>query len=409
MLQPSEITPGDLGDRAGVIPGREPVLMNPPRGCSWDKPIPVSAPSLKGNELAYVARCVETNWISSIGSFVDEFEKRFSARCGVSHGVATTNGTTALHLAVAAHGIGPGDEVIIPTFTMVATANAVAYTGAKPVLVDSEWDTWNMDCNEVCQKVTSRTKAIIVMHTYGHPVDMDRIRAVAAEHGLVVIEDAAEAHGARYKGRPVGSLGQCACFSFYGNKIISTGEGGMIVTNDSEFAALARTLRDHAFSEERHFWHKFRGFNYRMTNLQAAIGVAQVERFDELVQKRIVHAMLYNELLQDVPGITLPPASNDVQNVYWMYGILIGDEFGLSRDALRQALAQQGIETRTFFIPIHLQPIYFREYGDTRYPVSEDLCRRGMYLPSSADLTKEQIEFVARKIKEARARGAARP
>jgi len=405
MLKPSNIRVEDLGDRAELIPGPEPELQPPPKTCGWEKPIPVSAPSLDGNELAYVTRCIETNWISSIGSYVDEFEKRFSACCGAEHGIATTSGTTALHLAVAAYGIGPGDEVIMPTFTMIATANTVAYTGAKPVLVDSEPRTWNMDCDQVRDRITPRTKAIMVMHTYGHPVDMDRINAIAEEHDLIVIEDAAEAHGAEYHERRIGSLGHCACFSFYGNKIITTGEGGMITTNDADYAALARNMRDHSFSEERHFWHRLRGFNYRMTNLQAAIGVAQVERFDHLVQKRIDHAMRYNELLRDVPGITLPPATDGVRNVYWMYGILVGEEFGMSRDELRVSLASQGIETRTFFVPVHLQPVYFPDHGHERHPVSEELCKRGMYLPSSADLTDEQIEFVCRSIKMAHEAG----
>ena len=402
MIQKKQLSLAELGELAAVIPGPEPELMLPNDAKGIDRPIPVSEPTLGGNTLRYVTRCIETNWISSIGAYVTQFEEQFAACCGVPYGVATSNGTTALHLALATLGLQEGDEVIIPTFTMIATANAVAYTGAKPVLVDSEPATWNMDPGEVEAKVTARTKAVIPMHTYGHPVDMDPILALAKQHGLYVIEDAAEAHGARYKGRPAGSMGHCAAFSFYGNKIISTGEGGMVVTDNKEIAEVARSLRDHAFSKDRHFWHQYRGFNYRMTNVQAAIGLAQVEQFDELVGSRIRHAQHYNRLLADVPGLTLPPETPDVKNVYWMYGILVGDEFGLTRDELRQALAKRGVETRTFFVPMHLQPVYFHDHEGERYPVSEDLCGRGLYLPSSSSLTDPEIEYVAAQIKEAR-------
>ena len=402
MLQKVEFDLSELGDLARIVPGPEPTLGNPAPDSGMARPIPVSEPTLGPNTLRYVQRCIETNWISSIGSYVTEFQERFAECCGVRYGVATSNGTTALHLALAALGLAAGDEVIVPTFTMIATANAVAYTGARPVLVDSEARTWNVDPNQVADKITNRTKAIIPVHTYGHPVDMDPILELAHKHGLYVVEDAAEAHGAQYKGRPAGSLGHCGCFSFYGNKIVSTGEGGMVVTNDEELAQIAANLRDHAFSEVRHFWHEYRGFNYRMTNLQAAIGLAQVECFDELVDSRIRHAQHYNRLLAGAPGITLPPATEGVKNVYWMYGILIGDEFGVSRDELRTALAARGVETRTFFVPMHVQPIYFRDYRGERYPVAEDLCRRGLYLPSSSSLTEPEIEYVAGQILEAR-------
>lgn len=402
MLQKVELDLSELGDLARIVPGPEPTLGSPAPDSGMDRPIPVSEPTLGPNTLRYVQRCIETNWISSIGSYVTEFQDRFAECCGVRYGVATSNGTTALHLALATLGLGPGDEVIIPTFTMIATANAVAYTGAEPVFVDSEPVTWNMDVGQAQAKVTARTKAIIPVHTYGHPVDMDPLLALARQHDLYVVEDAAEAHGAQYKGRPAGSMGHCAAFSFYGNKIISTGEGGMVVTDDQEIADVARNLRDHAFSKDRHFWHQYRGFNYRMTNVQAAIGLAQVEQFDELVGSRIRHAQHYNRLLAHVPGITLPPETPQVTNVYWMYGILVGDEFGLTRDELRQALAQQGVETRTFFVPMHLQPVYFHEHRGESYPVAENLCRRGLYLPSSSSLTEQQVEYVAAQIRKAR-------
>jgi perosamine synthetase len=282
---------------------------------------------------------------------------------------------------------------------MIATAYAVSYVGARPVLVDSERHTWNMDIDQIKAKITDRTKAIIVVHTYGHSVDMDTVLEIARRHDLYVVEDAAEAHGAEYKGRPAGSLADAAAFSFYANKIITSGEGGMVTTNNPKLAETVRTLRDHAFSKERHFWHKYIGYSFRMTNLQAAIGLAQVEQMDGFVQRRRENAALYSALLRDVPGLTLPAEEPWAKNVYWMYGVLVEDEFGLTRDELRRCLAERGIETRTFFIPMHLQPIYFADYEGEHYPVAEDFCRRGLYLPSASSLTKQEIEFVVQEVK----------
>jgi perosamine synthetase len=243
----------------------------------------------------------------------------------------------------------------------------------------------------------------MVVHTYGHPIDMEPVWALAQKHDLYVVEDAAEAHGAEFKGRRIGGLGDAACFSFYANKIITTGEGGMVTTNDEQIAKLAANLRDHAFSEERHFWHKYLGFNYRMTNLQAAVGLAQTEHFDDFVQDRRDHAALYNQLLAHVPGITLPPQADWAKSVYWMYSILVDEaEFGMDRDELRVRLAQRGIETRTFFIPMHLQPIYHRHFKGERYPVAEELCRRGLYLPSASSLTEAEIGFIVDSLKDCR-------
>lgn len=382
---------------SAIIPRKEPELRPGPDG----KIIPVCEPTLSGREMEYVLSCLKTNWISSAGQFIPAFEKTFSAKCGAKYGISCTSGTTALHLALSTLGLGRGDEVILPTFTMIATANAVAYTGAKPVLVDAEPRSWNMDIQRIEMKITPRTKAIIPVHTYGHPVDMDSLLSLAERRDLVVIEDAAHAHGAEYKGRRVGSLAHAACFSFYANKIITTGEGGMITTNDERFAQKARTLRDHAFSKERHFWHKYRGFNYRMTNLQAAIGFAQTENLDALVQARIKNAETYDRFLDGLPGLTLPLRTPGIKNVFWMYAILVEDDFGISRDALREKLALRGIETRSFFIPIHLQPIYRRKYR-REFPVSEELCRKGMYLPSSSRLTSHQIEKIASEIHRAK-------
>jgi perosamine synthetase len=360
--------------------------------------IPVSEPKLDGNELKYVSECVRSNWISSVGAFIERFENAFKRCSDTRYAVACSSGTAALHLALAALGIKNGDEVIIPAFTMIATANAATYLGARPVLVDADPITWNMDTKKIESKITKFTKAIIPVHTYGFPADMDRIISITRKHNLFVVEDAAEAHGAEYKGKKAGSLGDVACFSFYGNKIITTGEGGMVTTNSKNIAEKVRLLRDHAFSSERHFWHKYLGYNYRMTNLQAAIGLAQVERFKELVASRIRNARYYNLLLRNLGGIEFPPEAKGIKNVYWMYSILINDDFGLTRDALREYLARKGIETRTFFIPIHLQPIYSKMYRE-RFPVAEELCRKGMYLPSAATLTKKDIEYVVECIK----------
>jgi perosamine synthetase len=397
-----------MGDLAEIIPGPEPVLQAavhpiPQFGAPARRPIiPVCEPTLSGNELKYVTDAVETNWISSAGNYIRRFEAMFAEKVGARYGVACANGTVALHLALATLGLEPGDEVIIPTFTMIATANAVTYLNARPVLVDSEPGTWNLDVEQLESRITPRTRAIALVHTYGHPVDMDSLNTVAQKHGLFVLEDAAEAHGARYKDRPVGSLGDAASFSFYGNKIITTGEGGMVTTNREDVAKLAWNLRDHAFSTERHFWHKYIGYNYRMTNLQAAVGLAQTEQLEHFVDARRANAAYYTAKLKQIAGVVTPPEASWARNVFWMYGILLEPEFGLTRDELRQGLARRGIETRTFFIPMHCQPVYFDQYRGERYPVAEDLCRRGLYLPSASNLTRDDIDTVVEAIRECR-------
>lgn len=408
MLQPAELSLEEMGELAEIIPAADPEVKLtyraiPEFGAAPRRSIiPVCEPTLGGNEMKYVQQAIETNWISSAGRFIRDFEARFAEVCGVKYGIACANGTVAMHLAMATLGLEPGDEVIIPTFTMIATANAVTYCGAKPVLVDMEPEYWQMDLNQVEDKITPRTKAIVPVHIYGHPTDMDPLMALAEKHGLTVIEDAAEAHGAEYKGRRTGGLGHAAGFSFYGNKIITTGEGGMVTTNDRELARLAWNLRDHAFSHERHFWHKFVGFNYRMTNLQAAVGLAQVEQLDGFVAARRRNALEYNCRLHGVPGIRTPAEAPWAKNVYWMYGILVDEkEYGMNRDALRRVLADHGVETRTFFIPMHAQPIYWKQFYGERYPVAEDLCKRGFYLPSASSLTIEEIEYVTDVIRRA--------
>jgi perosamine synthetase len=408
MLQPAELSLEEMGELAQIIPIADPEVKLRYRAIpAFDQPtrrniIPVCEPTLGGNELKYVQRAIESNWISSAGSFIPEFEHRFAEFCGAKYGISCNNGTVALHLALATLGLEPDDEVILPAFTMIATINAISYCGARPVLVDSEPDYWQLDVEQVAAKITPRTKAILPVHTYGHPVDMDPLLDWAARYGVSVIEDAAESHGAEYKGRRTGGLGRAGVFSFYGNKIITTGEGGMITTNDEKLARLAWNLRDHAFSHERHFWHKFVGFNYRMTNLQAAVGLAQVEQLDDFVAARRRNAALYSERLAGIPGITTPPQAGWAKNVFWMYGILVDEAaYGLNRDQLRAVLAENGVETRTFFIPMHCQPVYWQQFKGQRYPVAEKLCKNGFYLPSASSLTLAEIEYVTDVIRGA--------
>ena len=365
--------------------------------------IPVCEPELGKEELKNVIDCIKTKMISgSAGKYIEEFEEKFSKYCEAKYGVATTSGTTALHLAIESLGIRNGDEVITPTFTNAATAFAIIYSGAKPVLVDCEPKTWNIDINQIEEKITNNTKAILPVHIYGHPCDMDPISNIAEDRNLFIIEDAAEAHGAEYKGKKVGGLGDIGCFSFYANKIITTGEGGMIVTNDKEVAEKAKLLRNLAFSKERRFLHDYLGFNYRMTNIQAAIGLAQLAKINKFIRKKRYIANTYNFLLKNVSGITLPPEMPWAKNVFWMYSILVEDEFGISRDELMKKLEKKGIETRTFFIPMNQQPVFQKMglFKGEGYPVAESLSEKGLYLPSGSGLKKEQIKFICGSIKD---------
>ncbi|MEM7348203.1 MAG: DegT/DnrJ/EryC1/StrS family aminotransferase [Chloroflexota bacterium] len=353
--------------------------------------IPVAEPSLGDQELAYVVDCVKSGWVSSLGEYVRRFESGFAQYCGVDYGIATCNGTVALHLLAATLKLGPGDEVIMPTLTFVATANAIAYTGATPVFVDSESDTWNIDPEKVSAAITPNTKAILAVHLYGHPANMAPLRKIADEHGLLLLEDAAEAHGACYQGQRTGSLADAAIFSFYGNKIITTGEGGIIVTNNKAWADRAFFLENQGRHSDNPYWHPEMAFNYRMTNVQAAIGLAQLERIESLIEARRRNAVYYQERLSELPDVILHPEMPWAKNVYWMYSILIEDGFGLSRDEVCRQLREQGIDTRPFFYPIHTLPMY---KIDRVYPVAEYLGDRGINLPSSATLTVEQIDRV---------------
>ena len=365
---------------------------------------PVCEPVIGKKEEEYILDCLHTNWISSKGKYVDEFAQKFAKFCGAKYSVLTTNGTTALHLALVALGVGPGDEVIIPAYTMIATAFAVSYTGATPVLVDSEPETGNIDVLKIEEKITLRTKVIIPVHIYGHPCDMDPIMKLAKKHKLFVVEDAAEAHGAEYKGTRCGGIGDIGCFSFYANKIITMGEGGAVVTNSKKIADKLKLLVNLAHSPKKRFSHIAIGFNYRLTNLQAAVGVAQLEQADKFIRARRRNAKLYNRLLKGVGGLRLPVEKEGVKNVYWMYGIVIEKDFGLSRDELMVALAEKKIGTRAFFSPMHKQPIY-RKMGvfkGERYLVAEDLGKQGLYLPSGSGLTQDQIRYICQMIKEIR-------
>jgi perosamine synthetase len=361
--------------------------------------LPVCEPILEGNELAYLRECIETGWISGRGAFVARFEEAFAAACGVRHAVACSSGTAALHLALWTLGIGPGDEVIVPTLCIVSLPNAVRLCGAEPVFVDAERRTWNMDPADVAAKITPRTRAILAMHTYGHPCDMVTLRALARAHEVWLIEDGAEALGASIGSAPVGSLGDAACFSLYSNKLVTAGEGGVVTTDDPAVAQLLRKLADLGYEDEPDFWHRHVGFNYRITNLQAAVALAQVERLDTLLHMRLENARRYEEGLRDVPGLRLPPQTAGVRNVHWMYAVVVEDAFGISRDGLAAGLAARGIESRPFFIPAHLQPIYWDE-SKPALPVAEELMCRGLCLPSSTGLRPEEIDHVVCSMRE---------
>jgi perosamine synthetase len=351
--------------------------------------IPVYQPFIGDREREYVNEALDSTWISSKGKFLDRFEQEFAQFAGVSHGVGTANGTVSLHLAFAALGIGPGDEVIVPTFTYVASVNAITYTGARPVFVDSDPVTWNIDPMHMEAAVTPRTRAIEVVHLYGHPADMDPILEVAGRHGLAVVEDAAEAHGARYRGRPVGSLGSVASFSFFGNKIITTGEGGMLVTDDAELDARARHFRGQGVSPTRTYWHDVVGFNYRMTNIAAAIGCAQLERVEHTLAVKREIAGWYRDRLGGAPGINLQVDADWATPVHWMNSVLVEPAI---RDRLIAFLATKGIETRPFFYSAHTLPMYAT--GET-FPVAERLSASGINVPSWPGLTEDQVDEVS--------------
>ncbi len=356
--------------------------------------IPVNEPLLDGNEKKYLKQCIDTGWISSEGPFVREFEERFAARVGRRHAIAVTNGTAAIDAAVEALGVGPGDEVILPAFTIISCVTQIVRAGAVPVLVDADPVTWNMDVSRIANRITPRTKAIMVVHTYGLPVDMDPVLDLARRHGLRVIEDAAEAHGQSYRGKPCGSFGDISTFSFYPNKHVTTGEGGMILTDDDSFAETCRSLRNLCFQPHVRFVHERLGWNLRMTNLQAAIGLAQLERLDEFVARKRRMGQLYTKLLADLPDVQLPlPATDYANNEYWVYGLVLDEKRGMDARAAMKVLGNQGIGTRPFFWPLHEQPVLMRLglFQGEAYPVASRIARQGFYLPSGLALTDQQI------------------
>jgi len=358
--------------------------------------IPVNAPLLTGNEKAYLAECIETGWISSEGPFVTRLEQGVARRCERHHGIAVTNGTAALELAVAALGLDPGDEVILPTFTIISCAAAIVRAGAVPVVVDSDAVTWNMDVAQVEAAVTERTRAIMVVHIYGLPVDMDPILRLAEKHGLKIIEDAAEAIGQTYRGRPCGSFGDISVLSFYPNKHITTGEGGMVLTDDHALAERCRSFRNLCF-QKRRYVHEELGWNFRMSNLQAAVGVAQLEQLDDFLRRKRANGAALSAALAGIPGLQLPLAGADyAQNVYWAYGVVLNDDVPFDAEEAMARLAKLGVATRAFFWPMHEQPVFRRMglFADVRCPAAERLARRGFYLPSGIGLTGEQIVTV---------------
>jgi perosamine synthetase len=365
--------------------------------------IPVFEPYVGEDEVAAVAAAVKRGEIS--GTFGDEipaFEQEFAEYAGAKHGIAVTSGTTALQLAVAAAGVGEGDEVLVPASTNVATALAAYHCGAVPVPIDSEPRTGNLDVNLVESLITPRTRAIIPVHLFGHPVDMDRLLEIARAHGLIVIEDCAESHGATVRTRVTGSLGDMGCFSFYANKVITTGEGGMVVTSDDRYAERLRSLRNLAFGTPR-FVHQEAGFNFRMTGYQAAMGRVQLGKIDQVIDRKRQVARIYSHHLSDIPSIMRPLEEPWARSVYWMYVIVLDDDFPLSRDELIFAMREKGVDCRTHFYPMNLQPFLQRMQGfrSRECPIAERLWERGLYLPSSITLTEEQIETVAAALRSA--------
>lgn len=365
--------------------------------------IPVNQPLLAGNERKYLLECLDTGWISSEGPFVKQFEDRFAARVDREFGVAVSNGSVALDAAVTALGLGKGDEVILPSFTIISCAAAIVRAGATPVVVDCDPLTFNMNLAQVEARITPRTKAIMVVHLYGLPVDMDALLALARRHGLRVIEDAAEVHGQTCRGRPCGSFGDISTFSFYPNKHITTGEGGMIVTNDPALAERCRSLRNLCFKPEQRFVHDELGWNLRMSNLQAALGLAQLEQLDGFVQRKRRMGARYTERLAGTPGLQLPLAANAcADNIYWVYTVVLDDTVRGDAKTLMQRLAARGIGTRPFFWPMHEQPV-LRKMGlfeGESHPVSERIARRGFYLPSGMALTEAQVDACATTLQE---------
>lgn len=364
--------------------------------------IPVCEPVLTKREEELVLDCVRSNWISSTGKYIDQFEYDWSAYCGMAHGIAVSSGTAALQIAIRMLDLEPGDEVIMPTFTIISCAQAVVASGAAPVLVDSNPVNWQMDVSQIRRKITSKTRAIMVVHIYGHPADMDAISSISEEFGLKIIEDAAEAHGAEYKGRKCGGFGDISIFSFYANKLITTGEGGMVLTQDAKTAERAMNIRNLCFQKSRRFYHEEIGYNFRMTNLQASLAIGQIERIEQIVEHKRAIARAYDERLGGLKGITLPVEEPWAKNIYWVYGIVLEENTGLSAARFAERLSKAGIDTRPFFLGMHEQPVFQRMglFKNQHFPVAERLARQGLYLPAGLSLKESDIDAVCRAVKQ---------
>ncbi|MBI3544758.1 MAG: DegT/DnrJ/EryC1/StrS family aminotransferase [Deltaproteobacteria bacterium] len=364
--------------------------------------IPVFSPIIGREETEYVNDCLSTHWISQ-GKYVKQFEEEFSRYSGCQYGIATNNGTTALHLAAVALGLKAGDEVLVSTSTNMASAFAMYYQGAIPVPVDIERDTWQLDVKQLERKITAKTKAIEVVHLFGHPVDMDPVLEIARKHDLKVIEDCAEAHGAEYKGRKVGSLGDLACFSFYANKIITCGEGGMVTTNDKALADRVRRFGNFCYGDKQKFMHDDVGYNYRLSNMSAALGLGQFRRLEQILErKREIHAR-YQKNLTGVRGFNIPAIRPWAKSVMWMFNVyLTPSEFGMTRDELCRNLAEMGIETREAFVPINKQKVFLSKglVREDDCPVANDIMETGFYLPSGLTLSHDDIDYVCDAIKK---------
>lgn len=365
--------------------------------------VPVNEPLLNGNEKKYLKECIDTGWISSEGPFVKMFEDKFAQKIGRKYGIAVCNGSAALELAIAAINIKPGDEVILPTFTIISCIAPIIRAGGKPVLIDSDPVTWNMDPLQIESKITSKTKAIMIVHIYGLPVDLDPIISIAKKHGLKIIEDAAEMHGQSYKNRLCGSFGDISIFSFYPNKHITTGEGGMVLTDDESIANHCQLLKNLCHKPGQRFVHEELGWNFRMTNLQAALGLAQLERLEEFIVKKRKNGELYTTLLKDISGFQLPLEKTDyADNIYWVYGIVLNDSIKFDGREFINKLSEKGVGARPFFWPMHQQPIFQKTglFKNEKYPIAERLGKKGFYLPSGLTLTEKQIKYVAKTVKE---------
>ena len=373
--------------------------------------IPVNEPLLTARELELATECLRTGWISSAGGYIQRFEQAWADYCGMQHGVAVSNGTAGLQLAVACLDLQPGDEVILPSFTIISCVTAVLYNGGKPVLVDADPETWCLDVRQLEGRMTSRTRAIMPVHIYGHPVDMDPVLELAKTHGLLVIEDAAEAHGAEYLSgrdgqgthwRRCGSLGDLSVFSFYANKPVTTGEGGMLLTNDDGLAARLAALRNLCFKPDRRFHHSELGYNFRLTNLQAAIGCAQIERIDSIIERKRAIGEAYRLRLQGIPGLQLPAEKSWARSIYWMYGLVLEEAVGFDASEFAGRLQERGVQTRPFFLGMHAQPALHARglFAGESYPVADRLARQGLYLPSGLALTDAQIDQVCQAVQD---------